>query len=330
MSERLTVGICGLGLIGSSAVRGLAGFHHLVGVDPDPAAVVTIRGLGVRTVESWQDLAQCDVVLLTAPTAVNQEILAHLMNESGARPQAVADLGSVKVPIDRLARSRPDYPFVGTHPMAGSERSGAESGTPDLFRGSAWPVIVHADTDPRALGLVLDLVLLLGGRPLPMSADCHDRVVALASHLPHLLSGVLGAVLRDSGDADLAIGLAAGSFRDVSRVGGSPPGRTAEFVSENARLAADVARSASAALAEAADLLGDRAALQRWLGPAHDLRTSFESRSTGAADTVGPLDDAGLRDLMVEQRDTGTRVLAMTDQLAGRRLVTLARPREGA
>lgn len=322
MIGRLSVGVVGLGLIGSSVVRGLVGAHDVVGVDPDPDAVATVAGLGVRTARTWRDLTDCDVVLLAAPTRVNASILDQLM---GTTPDArVADLGSVKAAIDETARRNPGFRFVGTHPMAGSERSGAESGTPDLFRGSAWPVVLHHDTDPHTLLFVLRLVLELGGHPVPMTAARHDAVVALASHLPHLLSGALGAVVADSGASDLVVALAGGSFRDVGRVGGSPPARTAEFLAENAQPAAQAARAAAAALTAVADHLADEEVVQQWLAAASDLRRQYDNRGAQAGTVSEVPGHAELRDLLVRARDSGARLVALRDDGGGRLTLEMA------
>lgn len=324
MTSRLSVGICGLGLIGSSVARGLAGSHDLVGVDPDENTFTTLSG--VARAGSWQDLERCDLVLLAAPTAVNEELL-RLMLAAEAHPRALADLGSVKEPIDRLARTAPRFPFVATHPMAGSERAGAGAGSADLFRDGAWPVVVHDDTDPVALRLVVQVIAGLGGHPMPMSAAEHDRAVALVSHLPHLLSGALGAVAAASPDADLALGLAAGSFRDASRVAGSPPQRTAEFVTQNAGNAAAAARAAARELDEVAALLerGAEQAVAGWLTPAHELRQRLDVRPD-ALRVLGPVTAAGFRDWMHDHRDTGARVVQLETQPDERLLARVLQP----
>lgn len=308
MTGRLRVGICGLGLIGSSVARGVTGAHDLVGVDPDQAAFAALADVEMAPAGAWRELGTCDLVLLAAPTAVNEALLRRMLDE-GLQPRAVADLGSVKEPIDRLARTVPDFPFVGTHPMAGSERAGAGAGSADLFRNGVWPVVVHDDTDPVALQLVAELIGGLGGHPMPMSAPAHDRAVALVSHLPHLLAGALGAVAAASPDADLALGIAAGSFRDSSRVAASPPTRTAEFVTRNGANAAAAARAAARELDVVAALLdqGAEQAVAGWLTAAHLLRQRLDFRPD-ALTTLGPVTAAEFRDWMHDHRDTGARV----------------------
>lgn len=309
----MTLGICGLGLIGSSVARAMVADHGVLGLDPDPHAASGARALGVDMVPDTAAMADCDLILLAAPTAVNEALLRHLV-ASGHRG-AVADLGSVKEPIVRTWRQHPDFPFVATHPMAGSQSAGVAAGTADLFHGGAWPVVVEHDTDPEALEAVVVLVLALGARVVPVSAVAHDRAVAAVSHLPHLAAGAVGAVVAADPQHDLAIGLAGGSFRDGTRVSASPAQRTAEFLTMNSEPAAAAARAAAAQLQRAADMLerGDAADLAAWLEAARGVRADYD-RGTTAPPRQLPLPSAlGLRELLLGARDSGMALVARSE-----------------
>lgn len=306
----MIIGVAGLGLIGSSVARGLLPNHRVLGVDPDPSVLRAAQGWGVEPVAAATDLIGCDVVLLAAPTGVNKDLLALLMEHGPAVP--TADLGSVKEPIVSMWGRRPSFPFVGTHPMAGSERSGCEAGSPDLFRGSVWPVVVTPETDPRALHLIVGLITELGGEALPMSAQRHDEAVAVVSHLPHLQAAALGNVVAAAADPRLLGRLAAGSFRDATRVASSPPDRTSEFVMANAQQAAAAARAAAHELHRAADWLesGDPDTLASWLDAARAVRGVSETGG-GTRSRIDIPDAVALRDLLVARRDSGWRVLSV-------------------
>ena len=310
MSE-VRLGVCGLGLIGSSLVRA-TGPRNAVVMDPSPAASDAMRDLGATVVDSLSGLTGCDVIALAAPTTVNSELLTELMDRGPRIP--TFDLGSVKEPILEVWRRDPSFPFVGTHPMAGSERSGAAAGNGDLFRGSAWPVVVEPDTQAAALAVVVDVILSTGARIVPVTADAHDGAVAVVSHLSHLLAGTLGAAVDAAADRDLAIRLAAGSFRDGSRVAASPPERTAEFLASNGPRVAAAARAAAQSLlaaAEAADR-SDQVALAEFLAPAHDVRVAFEDP---APDVIREIPAAGPEDMAEVLRslaDTGSAMLGRT------------------
>ena len=305
------LGVCGLGLIGSSLVRA-TGPQNAVVMDPSPSASDAMRALGATVVDSLSGFTSCDVIALAAPTAVNSALLAELMDVGPRVP--TFDLGSVKEPILEVWRSDPSFPFVGTHPMAGSERSGAAAGDADLFRGSAWPVVVAPDTDAAALSAVVDVILSTGARVVPVTAPAHDTAVAVVSHLSHLLAGALGAAVDGAPDRALAIRLAAGSFRDGSRVAASPPERTAEFLASNGGRVAVAAREAAQSLLAAADAAdrSDQEALVAFLRPGHDARVAFEDASPDPVQDIAAADLVGVLEVLRSLTDTGSAIVGRT------------------
>jgi prephenate dehydrogenase len=144
----------------------------------------------------------------------------------------VTDLGSVKAPVlDTVGRGLGGR-FVGGHPMCGTERSGHTAVDPGLFTGARWAVCLETDTElPRWLR-VAELALAVGAEVVPVTAAEHDDAVAAISHVPHLLAAALAAAAADAGP--LAMALAAGSFRDGTRVAGSDPAFVTAMVEANA------------------------------------------------------------------------------------------------
>ena len=322
----VSLGVCGLGLIGSSIARAWVGRGPVMAMDPDPQASGRAADVGVSPVDSLAELCEADLVVLAAPTAANIGLLNELMS-SEHRP-ATMDAGSVKTPILKAWRQRDaHYPFVATHPMAGSELSGFEAGHASLFDDASWPVIVADDTDARTLMLVVNVVLELGAWPIPVSESAHDRAVAEISHLPHLLAGALGQVTARSGNEELAVRLAAGSFRDVSRVSGSPPRRTAEFISANRANAAASARMAARSLERAADLLiqEDESGLAQWLSVGGQVRTDFVTRGDQPTWSVSGLSDDAAKATLVGARDSGSRLVDVTRESHGSTLTFAGR-----
>ena len=313
-----SLGICGLGLIGSSIGRNWLDRGPVLAFDPEAEALSAAKATGFATTSSLEEIAQTDLVVLAAPTSVNVSLLAELM-AGPARPITM-DAGSAKGAIlHEWQTSDPSYPFIGTHPMAGSERAGFASGDAALFDDAAWPVVVADDTDPAALVVVLELIRGLGAWPIPVDADEHDRAVAAISHLPHLLTGALGQVVADSDVRGLAVRLAAGSFRDLSRISGSPSLRTAEFIAANRAQAARQAREAAADLEMAAGLLesDDEVALGAWLEPGHAVRAEYEARGTQDRVTAELLDAEAVKSVLVEHRNTGDRVTRLVHSGSG-------------
>lgn len=309
----MRLGICGLGLIGSSVARGMVARHDVIGIDPDQDVAAEAGDLGVAMVHDTLDLAECDLVLLAAPTSVNAVLLQRLIDTGHRHP--VADLGSVKSPIVDLWHRHQDFPFVGSHPMAGSEHSGVGAGTSELFQGMAWPVVIEPGTDPHALHILVEVILALGARVVPVSAESHDRSVAAVSHLPHLVAGAIGATVAAAPHQDLAVGIAGGSFRDGTRVSASPVERTAEFIVLNAGQAASAARVAAAQLQQAADLIdqGDGGGLAEWLQGGARVRASYDALPALPQQHLQRPSADDLHSLLLGHRDSGFAVLAVDD-----------------
>ncbi|MCW5934147.1 MAG: prephenate dehydrogenase/arogenate dehydrogenase family protein [Fimbriimonadia bacterium] len=234
MSEINVLGIVGLGGIGASVgmaakQRGLA--QRVVGVDVDQSACQAAVEAGASD-EAGQHLSRLKsagfVVIAVPPEAiipVLSQLAAYLP------PSAiVTDVGSVKSEIVRAARAiKPDFTFVGGHPMAGTERSGIEAARADLFVGAPWIVTPDEQTSPDALAQVEQVAFSLGAVPVAMTAETHDQHVGLLSHLPNLLAA---ALLRLSAQLDHTE-LGGGSWRDLTRVGGSDPALWTQILGMN-------------------------------------------------------------------------------------------------
>lgn len=285
----MDVAVIGLGLIGGSVLRALARHgHRLVGYDADPAIRATARTAAARIPSEarWQvagslpdAVAGANVVVLAVPLTAVGGVLDDLAATGHAG--LVTDVTSVKSPVRRLVdkRLRRGHArlagYVGGHPMAGRETSGFAAADPDLFTGCAWVLCLEEET-PLAdwLGLA-DLVTRLGARAVPATAEEHDRAVAAVSHVPHLLAAALAA----SAAADpLATTLAAGSFRDGTRVAASAPDLVAAMCGGNAPAVAPALDRVRAALDAARDALDSDdpiVALRPWLAPGHAARAGW-------------------------------------------------------
>jgi prephenate dehydrogenase len=233
------VAVIGLGLIGGSALRALADRgHRVTGFDADPATRATARTAAARVPDGhrWQvagtvraAIAHAELVVLAVPLPALPGVLDELADYDGL----VTDVTSVKGPVRELAATRLRLgSFVGGHPMAGKETSGFAVSDPELFAGCAWVLCLEPDETALPDWLVLaELVTSLGGRVVPITADEHDAAVAAISHVPHLLAAALALVLVDN---PLAGTLAAGSFRDGTRVAATRPELIAAMCGGNA------------------------------------------------------------------------------------------------
>lgn len=183
------------------------------------------------------------VVVATPPDVAGPCVAEALRAHPGA---VVTDVASVKgvVADEVLAAARaagaPDLAarYVGSHPMAGRERSGAGSADADLFVGRPWVVVAHATSAPEAVLAVRALATDLGGVPLDLDAAAHDQSVALVSHVPQLVSSLLAARLAEAPSSALA--LAGQGLRDMTRIAASDPRLWTAIVGGNAGPVADI------------------------------------------------------------------------------------------
>jgi prephenate dehydrogenase len=219
------VGVVGLGQLGGSLAAALAAAGRpVVGWDVDPVARAAASARGVRI---GTELA--GVVVLAVPLPATASALVGLTVTPDA---TITDVGSVKGPVLASVGGTYGGRFVGGHPMCGTERSGPEAVDPELFTGARWAVCLEHDTElPRWLR-VAEVALAVGAEVVPVTAAEHDDAVAAISHVPHLLAAALAAAAAEAGP--LALNLAAGSFRDGTRVAGSDPALVTAMVEGNA------------------------------------------------------------------------------------------------
>jgi prephenate dehydrogenase len=218
------VGVVGLGQIGGSLAAALAVAGRTVaGWDVDPAAREAAAARGVRISRELSG-----VVVLAVPLPATATALDELSIDGDA---TITDVGSVKAAVVAEARLAYGRRFVGGHPMAGTERSGWPATDPALFAGARWAVCLEPETDPARWLRVAEVALAAGAEVVPVTAEEHDQAVAAISHVPHLLAAALAAAAADVGP--LALSLAAGSFRDATRVAGSDPELVTAMVESN-------------------------------------------------------------------------------------------------
>ena len=170
-------------------------------------------------------MAGADVVIVAVPVGRVAELVVDAL-DAGA--PAVTDVGSVKVAVlDAVRAARPDLAprFVGGHPMAGSEQDGLDGADADLFAGATWVLTPVADTDLTAHAAVRGVVGRLGAEVVEIPPEQHDALVAVVSHVPQLAATTLMNVAAEGADEhQLLLRLAAGGFRDMTRIAAGHPG----------------------------------------------------------------------------------------------------------
>ncbi|VEI12418.1 prephenate dehydrogenase [Trueperella bialowiezensis] len=235
--------IIGAGLLGTSIALRLrrAGVEvHLE--DASPVAASLARDLGAGTLEPVDEPS---IVVVAIPPDVTAPVVRAALDRF---PNAVVtDVASVK---ERVARDVAGHPgadrWVGSHPMAGKERSGAIAADADLFVGRPWVITPSEDTQTDALHAIRTLAVDVGATPVMLDAAEHDHAVALVSHMPQLMSSLVAAALKDA-PAE-ALDLAGQGLRDVTRIAESDPLLWTAIINGNRKQIAGVLRSISARL----------------------------------------------------------------------------------
>jgi prephenate dehydrogenase len=219
--------VIGTGLVGGSVGMALRrrGWR-VTGRDADPAR--SRRALQLGALDAVGDDPTASLVVVATPAgAVEAEARRALVG--GA---VVTDVAGVKGPIVTALADQPR--FVGGHPMAGSEQEGVEGADPDLFVGATWVLSPGPATDPAAYARLQGVVTSLGANPVAVPADRHDDLVALVSHVPHLTAATLMNLAADTAREDATLlRLAAGGFRDMTRIAAGHPGIWPDVVADN-------------------------------------------------------------------------------------------------
>jgi prephenate dehydrogenase len=285
------VAIVGLGLMGGSLALALTQgglCQEVVGVArrPSTARDAVARGVVHRaTTELAEGVATADIVVLATPV---RTILCQIHELAAilVRPCLLLDLGSTKGDIvAAMGDLPPQVQPVGAHPMCGKETAGLEAAEPTLYEGAPWVLVPLPRTSASALALAHELALAVGGCPLVMDADRHDRLVAAISHLPYSLAVVLTLTASEMDAKDeLTWQLAASGFRDTSRLAASDVTMMLDILLTNRNAMRHMLQRVSAHVNRLAELLaaGDEAALRALLVAAHDQRAPmFQAPSRG-------------------------------------------------
>jgi len=216
----MVVGIIGTGVIGGSiGLRARACGFHVLGYDAGEAALdaaLQTKAIDERSTRAAL-LERADTIVIAAPIDATVAEIGILRESSNLRATLAIDVASVKAPIVAAARGLAN--FVATHPMAGSERSGAVAARADLFDGKNWLYVVPADDglESRARAFIQSM----GATPITVDAVQHDRIAALTSHVPQLIAFAFAKRVRALGPA--AEALCGPVARELLRLGNSNP-----------------------------------------------------------------------------------------------------------
>lgn len=346
-----SVCVIGVGLIGGSfaaALKQLPDPPHVVAVDTDPIAVREAMergfvdegslpdGLGAQ---AWLAAGGVKLVVVATPARFAEgwlEVLGERRYDG-----VVTDVASTKGGVVRAARKhlKPPARFVGGHPMAGSERSGVSAARADLFQGAYWLLTPDTTTDADAYRDLHSLIGSLGARVVSVDAKSHDEAVAIVSHVPHIAAAALCDVAgAHAGEGRELLRLAAGGFKDTTRVAAGSPDLWTGIVMDNAEALAQGLRELRGVLGEFEAMVRgrDSDSIRRWLADAADVRRSLPAQWVPATTrltelTVPMVDRPGIVaevtsavsrygcniegiDIDHQSEDTALLVLVLTDE----------------
>jgi prephenate dehydrogenase len=307
------VAVLGVGLIGGSI--GLAARENVEGVEvvgcgrnPDNLRLALERGAIDTAVDSpEQALEGAELCFACGPVGALVQQLRSALAAAGPGC-AVSDVGSTK---GDLLAAIDDSRFIGGHPIAGSATAGVAHASADLFEGAVWYLTPHSRSEGLLYERLHRFVVDVGARPVAVEPETHDRLVAVFSHLPHVLANVLASQaagrLLDHGEALRQVGP---SFRDMTRVAGANTEMWADIYSANRTAIVEEIRDFRRELERVEQLLeedatadwndrarDDRRALLESAaagGPVHELRLTVPNRPGIVAEVAVALGKAGV------------------------------------
>ena len=289
--EQLTIGFIGLGLIGGSLAKGIRRAfpqHKLYAWNHRRSSIEPALQEGVLDgifEAPGAEFSACDVIFLCAPVEQNvryMELLAPHLKEGCI----LSDVGSTKIRIHERSRELGlDGRFIGGHPMTGSEKSGYAFSTDFLLENAYYILTPTPETTPQNLETLRTLVLACGALAVVLDPHRHDRIAATISHVPHIIASSLVNLVRQTDDKEEWMKrLAAGGFKDITRIASSSPVMWQEICTANRADICEVLNSYISYLREISGWIeaGDANGLYRFFDEARLYRNSIPASAGGS------------------------------------------------
>lgn len=283
------IAVVGFGLVGASfaaAVRSVQPGTEVLAVDVDARTLEEAVRRGWATQGALPDDPAferfvrdgCDLVVLAAPVDAVERHLERLA--AWDYRGIVTDTASTKARISEAAARILPHPenFVPGHPMAGSEKNGIDGARPDLFKGAHWILCPDAGTPAEHFPRLHELVTSLGARVIALPREDHDEAVAVVSHVPHLMaSSLMHLASRHADDQQALMRLAAGGFKDSTRIAAGSPELWCGIAFDNREALGAGLAEMQGIIASFADALaaGDRARMTALLAEAAEARRAL-------------------------------------------------------
>ena len=273
-SSARVANVVGLGLIGGSIAMALGEQGWTVcGVDSDPVRQKQAVERGVVGRAGLE--ADASVTFVAVPP---KSMTSAVRDALEATRGVVTDVGSVKAAV---CAEIDDVRFVGGHPMAGSELEGLDGADPQMFAGAVWVLTPTSTTEDEAFAVVAAAVSEIGAEVVGLDPRRHDDLVAVVSHVPHLTAATLMRLAGVRAEEHAALlRLAAGGFRDMTRIASGHPSIWLDICEENRQSIVDALSSLIDGLSDMRSVVasGDRDGLLSRLSSARDARANLPAR----------------------------------------------------
>jgi prephenate dehydrogenase len=307
--NNITIGFIGLGLIGGSiakAIKNVHGEYNLVAynhhsskenitstgttnyISPDLEQALKNKTLDM-VVTNLNDFAGCDIIILCAPVLQNINYLSLLKDI--IKPECIlTDVGSVKGNIhNEVIKLGLESMFIGGHPMTGSEKTGYENSHPTLLENAYYILTPTSYTSSKKLEFMIQLVKDMASLPIILDYTKHDEVTAAISHVPHIIAASLVNLVKDSDDTvENMRHLAAGGFKDITRIASSSPTIWQNICLTNTTSIKAFLDNYIASLKNISNALEekDEVYLYDFFYAANEYRTSIPNRSNGLMQNI--------------------------------------------
>ena len=289
-SQIRNITILGVGLIGGSLglalkAKGFRGEITGLGRRMQTLDIALKRGAVDNTTTDFHaGIYDADLVVIGTPVDLIPRMVERIaeIRGSNVQPLLITDVGSIKGQIVKEIENfltATDLHFVGSHPMAGSEKTSVAAARPDLFDGAKCIVTPTDNTHPQVLKLITNLWQFVDTQVCHLSPTEHDLLIAGASHLPHLIASILTNTVGEIGnDTVKALDFAATGFRDTTRIAAGSPQLWRAIFMQNAHSLLPMINSTIENLVEFKTLLEnqDDLEIERLLAHAKTLRDTLE------------------------------------------------------
>jgi prephenate dehydrogenase len=287
----MKIGVIGLGIIGGSIVKavnkkGLAecvvAYNRNAEVTEKALAEGTIQEAAYEINDSFRD---CEIIFICVPVDIVPSCvkkLSGLVNDECI----LTDVGSTKINVLNAIREMPlSCTFIGGHPMTGSESAGYNAARHTLFENAYYILTPFSDTNKTHLNRLIEFIAALGGLPVIMEPSVHDYVTAAISHVPHVLaSAIVNMIKQLDGDDKSMHTLAAGGFKDLTRIASSSPVIWESICLANSDNILKILSKFEEDIGLFKEILQnkDARALRDFFGSAKEYRDSFSERKLGS------------------------------------------------